>query len=195
MFNSLRYSANVVVIAAALTIGMVGFSSSQAALPEALQSQVSVALSTGGDAAKVQAILVIAQANPGSIGDIATAAAIIDPNLAAEIAGKLAELLPTQAEKNTLVRSVCQALGDVHEDKALEVCTQVVAAVPGSEGVLEELIRTAAGGPFGDPDPDHPNEPVGATFQNQTYDQIPFYESVIQSTVSPQTVSGFENTR
>ncbi len=189
MLRKLRYGASIFAVSAVLVFGAAGFDSVQAALPSSIQSQVDAALATGSDAAKVSAIAGIVSANLGDAADIVAAAAVIDPDLADEIAGRVSALLPTQEAKNALVRSVCTALGDAHPDKALEVCTQIVAQVPGSEGVLEDLIQTAAGGPFGDPTPQSPGEPVGPRFQNQTSDQIPFYKEVTQTTQSSFSTS------
>ena len=193
MLRNLRYGASIFAVSAALVFGAAGFESAQAALPSSIQSQVDAALATGSDAAKVSAIAGIVTANIGDAVDIVAAAAVIDPDLADEIAGRVAALLPTQDAKNALVRSVCTALGDAHPDKALEICTQIVAAVPGSEGVLEDLIQTAAGGPFGDPTPLDPGEPVPPRVQNQTSDQIPFYKEVTQTTQSSFTTSPTNN--
>lgn len=184
MLKNFRYGAGVFAVSAALIFGAAGFESAQAALPSSLQSQVDAALSTGSDSGKTQAIADLAAANSGATADIAAAAAVIDLNLAPAFAGRLAATLPTQDAKNALVLLVITALGEAHPDQALEVSVLVVAAVPGSEGVLQDLILTAAGGPFGDPTPLNPGEPVGPRFQNQTSDQIPFYKEVTQTTQS-----------
>ncbi len=191
MLKKIKYGASVFAVSVALVFGAAGIETAGAALSSSVQSQVDAALAVGGDAGRAQAVADIAAANLGDVADIATAAAIIDPDLADEIAGLLAALLPTQEAKNELVRSVCTALADAHPDKALEVCTQVVAAIPGSEAVLLDLIQTAAGGPFGDPTPLNPGEPVGPRFQNQTSDQIPFYKEVTQTTQSSASTSPF----
>ncbi len=190
MLNRFRNALGAIVIGAALSVGGLGVGTAQAVLSPDLAAAVNGALSSGSDAVKVQAIVDLAQANPDAVADIAAAAATADPNLADEMAGQLAALLSDQDAKNDLVRSVCMALGDTHEDIALEVCTQVVAAVSGSEGVLEELIQTAAGGAFGDPVATPPGEPVGQTFQNQTSAQIPFYRE--RFTRSNNTTSPFK---
>lgn len=187
MLKNIKYGVSVFAVSAALVFGAAGIESARAALSSSVQSQVDTALAVGSDTSKVRAIADIAAANLGAAADIAAAAAVIDPDLADEIAGRLAALLPTQDAKNELVRSVCTALGDAHPDKALEVCTQVVAAVPGSESVLLDLIQTAAGGPFGDPTPMSPGEPVGPRFQNQTSDGIPFYDETGALTQTTQT--------
>ncbi len=192
MFRNITYGVSIFAVSAALVFGAAGIESARAALSPSVQSQVDAALAEGGDSSKVGAIADLAAANLGGVADIAAAAAIADPDLADEIAGRLAALLPTQDEKNELVLSVCTALAEAHPDKALEVCTQVVAAVPGSEGILQDLIQTAAGGPFGDPAPQSPGEPVGSRFQNQTSDQIPFYKEVTQTTQSSASTSPFE---
>lgn len=192
MLNCLRNGIGAIVVGAALSIGGLGVGAAQAALSPDLEAAVGGALSSGSDAIKVQSIVDLAQANPGAVADIAAAAAAIDPNLADEIAGQLAALLADQDAKNALVLSVCLALADTHEDIALEVCTQVVAAVPGSGGILEELIQTAAGGAFGDPGPASPGEPVGRTFQNQTSSQIPFYRELFRR--GTDTTSPFQHT-
>ena len=176
MLKQLKHGASAIVIGAGLAVGGLGIGAVQAELTPELQAQVSNALATGTDAQKVQALMALAQANPEATADIAAAASSADPNLADDVAGPLAAQLSTQDEKNALVRTVCMALGDSHEDIALEICTQVVAAVPGSEGVLQDLIQTAAGGPFGDPTPEAPGEPVGPDAENQTSNQIPFYK-------------------
>ena len=191
MLKNIRYGVSIFAVSAALVFGAAGIESVRAALPSSVQSQVDTALSVGSDSSKVGAVAAIAAANPGDVADIAAAAAVIDPDLADEIAGRLAALLTTQDAKNALVRTVCMALGDAHPDKALEVCTQVVSVVPGSEFILQDLIQTAAGGPFGDPTPQPPGEPVGPRFQNQTFVGIPFYRELTQTTQGVMSTSPF----
>lgn len=191
MLKNFRLGAGAVAVAAALVFGGI---SAQAALPSSLQSQVETMMATGSDAGKVSAVVALAQANIGNAADIAAAAVVILPDLADQIAGQIAALLPSQEARNALVQAVLVALGNAYPDLALEIGTLVVAAVPGSETVLQTLIQTAAGGPFGDPVPLSPGEPVGPRFQNQTFDQIPFYDEVTQTTVAPGSTSAFEET-
>lgn len=194
MLNKFRYGVSVFAVSVALAFGVVGIDSAQAALSSSVQSQVDAALATGSDTGKVQAISGIAAANRGDTADIAAAAAVVNLDLAPAIAGQLAAQLPTQEAKNALVLAVITAIGEAHPDQALEVSVLVVAAVPGSEGILQNLIQTAAGGPFGDPTPQSPGEPVGPRVRNQTSDQIPFYREVTQTTQSVSSTSPFEET-
>jgi len=181
MIDRLKSGVGAIALATALAIVGPMATPADAALAPDLQSQLESAMSTGTADARVQAVVNLADANPASLVDIAAAAAVIDPDIADQVAGALAARLDSQQAKNEMVLAILLALGDAHEGIAMERAAAVVAAVPGSESVLETLIQTAAGGPFGDPDPQAPAEPVGRTFQNQTSDQIPFYDEVTQT--------------
>ena len=189
MLKKMKLGGGALLVGAVLVLSGVLPYRAEAALPAAVQSQLEAGLATGSTDAKVQRVVDLATANPDLITDIAAAVAALDPDLAPPVAAALANLLPDQDAKNAMVLAIIRSLGENHEDVALEKATEVVAAVPGSEGVLETILATASGGPFGDPRPESLPEPVGRTFQNQTFDQIPFFDEVQQTSVTVQSTS------